>query len=293
MTQKRGWHNRGLVSLLTLVGFLIMGLTGLVLFMVPQGRVAYWTDWHLLGLTKTQWGDVHIISALLFVVAGALHIYFNWKPLVRYLYDRTRKIVTLKKEIGLSVALGLLLVVSGILRLPPLSYLLVLNDKVKASWITSPAHEPPFGHAEEVSLRGLSRKMRFPLDQALSTLAARGVRVSGANAKLMDIARDNGSSPMAVYGLIQHLEQPGAGKPAAKAAGKLSVADVEARFAGTGIGRMTLPEVARRTGVPIKTLRERLARAGRSIADDQPLRQAAGAAGVTPLELLKTMLVTE
>lgn len=292
MADRRGWHNRGLVSLLTLVGFIIMGVTGLVLYVVPQGRIAYWTDWQLLGLTKTQWGDVHIISSLLFVVAGALHIYFNWKPLVRYVYDRARKIVTLKKELALSIVLGVLLTVSGILRLPPLSYLLVLNDRVKAAWVSSPAHEPPFGHAEEVSLAGLSRKLRFPLDRAQQVLKGKGLRGVKPNAKLIDVARANGRSPMEIYGLIQHLEREPTPVAPARADG-LSAADVEARFAGSGIGRMTLPDVARKTGVPLETLRSRLSRKGIRVDEAQPLRKAADAVGVTPLELLKTMLVTE
>ena len=32
------------------ISFLIMSYTGIMLFIVPHGRVAYWSNWHLWGL---------------------------------------------------------------------------------------------------------------------------------------------------------------------------------------------------------------------------------------------------
>ena len=91
------WHFRGLTSLFTTVGFLVMAATGLVAYITPQGRIAYWNDWHLLGLSKTQWGNIHIISSILFVIAGSFHIYFNWKALLNYLVDKVKGGLKLKK----------------------------------------------------------------------------------------------------------------------------------------------------------------------------------------------------
>lgn len=85
---KQRWHGRGLTSLLTLAGFIIMGVTGLVLYFVPQGRIAYWTHWTFLGLDKTQWGDIHILSSVLFVAVGIVHTVNNWRRL--WGYPRTR-----------------------------------------------------------------------------------------------------------------------------------------------------------------------------------------------------------
>jgi hypothetical protein len=62
-----------------------MVLTSIILYIVPQGRVAYWADWKLWGLTKTDWGNIHINLGLLFLIALFIHIYYNWKPLINYL----------------------------------------------------------------------------------------------------------------------------------------------------------------------------------------------------------------
>jgi hypothetical protein len=50
--EKRGFHGRGFFSLLSFGGFIVLALTGIVLFIMPHGRVAYWTDWRFLGLTE-------------------------------------------------------------------------------------------------------------------------------------------------------------------------------------------------------------------------------------------------
>ena len=45
---------RKITSLTALISFIFLVLTSVVLYIVPQGRVAYWSDWHLWGLTKTE-----------------------------------------------------------------------------------------------------------------------------------------------------------------------------------------------------------------------------------------------
>ena len=53
---KRSLSGRGLVSVLTLTSFLVLAFTGCILFVTPPGRVANWTGWTMLGLTKHEWG---------------------------------------------------------------------------------------------------------------------------------------------------------------------------------------------------------------------------------------------
>jgi hypothetical protein len=58
--------------------------------------VAYWADWRLWGLTKEQWGNVHINIGLLFLLSIFLHIYYNWKALLAYLKNKARQLTVLK-----------------------------------------------------------------------------------------------------------------------------------------------------------------------------------------------------
>ncbi len=82
---------RKITSLTAALSFIVMVLTCVILYIVPQGRVAYWADWHLWGLTKSQWGGIHINTGILFLIALSFHIYYNWKPIMNYLKDKTKK----------------------------------------------------------------------------------------------------------------------------------------------------------------------------------------------------------
>lgn len=73
---------RKITSLTATLAFILMVTTSIILYVVPQGRVAYWADWRMGGLSKAQWGDIHINVGLLFLLALGLHIYYNWKPLM-------------------------------------------------------------------------------------------------------------------------------------------------------------------------------------------------------------------
>lgn len=55
---------RKITSLTAFLSFFMMLLTSVVLYLTPQGRVAYWADWRLLGLSKEQWGAIHILIVL-------------------------------------------------------------------------------------------------------------------------------------------------------------------------------------------------------------------------------------
>lgn len=62
----------GLASVLVAVSFVMLLLSGAMLFVAPPGRVANWSNWRLLGLTKHDWGGLHIWFAAVPVRAAAL-----------------------------------------------------------------------------------------------------------------------------------------------------------------------------------------------------------------------------
>ncbi len=45
---------RRITSLTASLAFILMVLTSIILYVAPQGRVAYWADWRLWGLTKSE-----------------------------------------------------------------------------------------------------------------------------------------------------------------------------------------------------------------------------------------------
>ena len=101
---------RKITSLTLGFSFLILALTGIILYFVPQGRIAYWADWRLWNLSKTQWTNIHINLALLSVVAGILHTYYNWRSIMLYLKNKAKqlKVFTLNFNIALLISIFLI-----------------------------------------------------------------------------------------------------------------------------------------------------------------------------------------
>lgn len=97
---------RKITSLTALLSFVVLILNSVILYIMPQGRVAYWADWHLWGLDKPAWGNQHIIVGVLFLVAIFMHIYYNWKLIISYFKNKARdlkfftKVKTLVRRSG-------------------------------------------------------------------------------------------------------------------------------------------------------------------------------------------------
>jgi len=288
--REKRFNLRALTAFVVTWAFAVAMVSGTVLYIVPKGRVAYWTDWALLGLDKDTWGNMHIVFGAIFIVSGILHLYFNWKPFKKYLADRAAGHVHVKREVIVATAGTVLVLAAAVAEVPPVSWLFDLNATVKQSWVTGPDLEPPYGHAEESSLRALARRTGIDLDKALARLTADGIAVRGPRDNLKDIAGRQGTTPMAVYARFKGA----AATPAASTAppaGIYTADGVERRFEGTGIGRKTLAEMITVAGVSRKTALLRLAQIGIEAGMDETLRRIADRHGVVPIQVLQTVLV--
>lgn len=284
---KKAIHTRGLTSFFTLFGFLIMSVTGLILYIVPAGRVAYWVNWEFLGMTKTDWGNIHILSSILFITAGAFHTYFNWTPLMNYFKSRVTRRVKLRRELLIASAVSIWVVVSALFPFPPLSYLLDLNEFIKDSWIVSDEYEPPFGHAELLSLKVFSKKMDIDLEKAVQELTDNGIRFDSPDEILEDIARSNNVSPMDLYLMIKKFEPA----PEPEELNSYTPESIEGEFSGTGIGNKSLNAVCEGLGLSPAIALARLETAGISASADQTLKALAETGQTAPLEIMKTIII--
>jgi hypothetical protein len=280
-------NKRGLTSFFTLFGFIIMSITGLVLYVVPEGRVAFWIIWKLLGLTKTEWGNIHILSSLLFIVAGAFHTYFNWKPLMNYFKDKVNKGLNLRRELVISSLLSVVIVVGSIWPFPPLSYLLDFNAWLKTTWIVQDDYEPPFGHAELLSLATFSKKMDIDLPSAAQELKANGIEFVNSQETLEEIAVKNKVAPVEIYRIIKMFEPA----PDPEKLNAYTAESIEIEFAGTGIGNQSLVSVCEHLGLDTTVARTRLSAVGAGTDLNETMKNAATNMGTEPIELMKVLLL--
>lgn len=289
MSEKK-WSGRAFTSLCSLVGFILLCCTGVILYIGPHGRVAYWTKWQIWGLEKDQWGAVHVFSGLLFLIAGGFHLYYNWKPLIKYLSGKIESALRYKRELVISVLIFLWVVVSGIWSLPPLVYVSELGESIKQSWITSPELEPPFGHAEMVSLQTFCKKQRIPLDQAMMELRKEGFKVDTPKSTLAEIAESKRSSGMGVYAVIKKLEA----KPAAMKPGTVWTAEkIEEVFSGTGLGNKTIGQIIKDMQLDPKKVYQRLKAAHIEAADNDTMKKVAKEHNTTPIKIMNVILIKQ
>jgi len=280
-------HTRGLTSFFTLFGFLIMSVTGLVLYIGPAGRVAYWTTWEFLGLTKTDWDNIHILSSILFIVAGGFHTYLNWKPLMNYFKDKARKSIKLRRELAISSVLSVVVTVSAISPFPPFSYLLDFNAWLKETWVVQDDYEPPFGHAELLSLKTFTKKMDIDLPEAVRELSANGIALKNADETLEEIANNNGISPMNIYLLIKKFEPA----PDPERLGSYTPESIEVEFAGTGFGNKSIASICERLGLDGPLAASRLATAGIDAGLEHTMKAAAEKSKTEAIEIMKVLLI--
>lgn len=314
-------HGKGFASLLTTFSFIVMSLSGVLLFIVPQGRIADWTEWRMLGLAKSQWGDIHITTSLMFLVAGAYHIALNWRTLVNYFTARRDMALMMRRELAISGVVTVFCIAGAVYQVPPLSYVLTLNNAIKQSWIVDEDHEPPMGHAELLTMPSFARKLQMDMGQVSAVLRQNGIAFADTESLAL-IAKKHGTSPVKLYQMIKPLEGGASGQVAATAsaesigASPKSAAPAEAvraslrtaapagppvytdelvdeKFEGRGMGRKTLAMLSGELGFDLAGAKRKLAARNLSMKDDETLKDAANNAGTAPMEILKILLVGE
>jgi len=287
---EKNWSGRAFTSLCSLASFILLCFTGIILYIEPHGRVAYWIKWHFLSLEKDQWGNIHIYAGLLFLVSGGFHIYYNWKPLINYLSKKIESALRYKRELMISSIIFIWVAVSGIWSLPPLVYVSDLCEAIKNSWVTSPEFEPPFGHAELVSLQTFCKKQRIPLDQAMLELRNAGFKVDSPKSRLIDIAESKGTSGMGVYEVIKKLEAKSEG---VKTGGTWTAERVEETFSGTGLGNQTIGQIIKEMELNPGKVYQRLKAIDIEAKDEDRLKSLADKHNTTPIKLMTTILVED
>lgn len=199
---------RRVTSLTAALSFIIVLLTSVVLYIVPQGRIAYWSDWHLWGLSKEQWGDIHINTGILFLLSIGVHIYYNWKPITNYLKDKTKKMTVFTKEFNVSLIITIVCVLGTYFHIPPFSTVLNISVGIKDNAAIQYG-EPPFGHAEEAPFDSLVKKTGLDFKESVEKLKEKGIKLEAHNQIFLDIAKKNHMTPQQVFNIINDKSTQG------------------------------------------------------------------------------------
>ena len=187
-------------SLTLFFAFITASISGIVLCIMPPGRIAYWLNWKFMGLTKEGWETLYLPFAILILVLGTLHLLaYNWKLFVSYFKGRADRKPSM--EFFAALLFFALIFVSAITDLPPASWLMAGMHSTKESWVSEETR-PPFPMAEILSIRDISQRTGVPLDRAMQKIRAKGLDVKKPEQSIAFIARDNRVSAREIYLLI-------------------------------------------------------------------------------------------
>lgn len=262
---------RRITSLTLFISFFVIVITSIILYIAPQGRVAYWVDWRLFALSKDQWGAIHINLGFLFLIALIFHIYYNWKPMVQYMKNKARELKVFTREFNIALLLTLLVILGTYAEIPPLSTVIHIGDgfKDRAARIYG---EPPYGHAELSSLDIFSKKVGVDVKTAMTNLESAGFKVEGPTQTLKDMADINQVTPRQLYEVIR----PETGE---SGDGKLPESPPP------GTGNLTLAALCDSYGLDTRATLAHLQSRGIKAEEAMTLKKIAQANGMGPLDV--------
>jgi hypothetical protein len=256
------------------ISFILMVVTSIVLYIDPQGRVAHWTDWHMLGLSKTEWSNLHINLGVLFLFAGLLHMFYNWAPIKAYMKNRARELKVFTPSFNVALLLSLFVGIGTYLEIPPMSTVINFSESIKDA--AAEKHgAPPYGRAELSSIKHFAKKQNLDLDKAIELLQESNIQVSDSSVTLAVIAAANGLSPQNIFEII---------KPASnikKGEGHSSFPDSKM----TGFGKMTLGAICNEYNLMYQVVRQNLAKKGVKAEAEMTIKEIAAANEKKPMEI--------
>ncbi|HUX57822.1 MAG TPA: DUF4405 domain-containing protein [Bacteroidales bacterium] len=255
---KKGFSWRAFISFGLLYSFIIIFITGVILYLSPAGRIAHWVNWKLFGFSKEEWQAIHTIFSYTFVILSIFHLFsINWKVFVSYLKSKTKQGLNKKKELYLSSIFTILFFLGIIYSIPPFSTVMDFGEYLTESWENTET-EPPIPHAELLTLIELSeRSDSISIDKITNKLNANNIKFNNTSENLTEIGILNNLPPIEIYNIITSKSLSG--------------------MAGTGIGKKTLEEYAIENNKEINELLEKLQENGIKANKEQTLKEIATA----------------
>lgn len=272
-SRQMSFSGRGFVSVATTLGFAALVVTGVMLYIKPVGRVANWTGWHLLGLTKGQWEALHICFSAGFLIAAGFHIYLNWRPLLGYFKSRLTRRFALRGDWMLALVLCAAIGAGTLAEVPPFSSLVALNETIKSSWEEQETRAP-WPHAELLTLAKLADEVGVDLDAVIARLQAHGIAVESSAVVMGDLARAHGLTPREMYDIA-----------IGPAAGERGPGGGTGRGGG-GLGRKTLARFCADEGLDLGVALEQLRAAGIETNGEVTLREIVEDNDMRPFDLV-------
>jgi len=183
------------ISINLFVSFIVMFVSGIVLFIKPEGSVARWIDWDFLFLSKSVWESVHTLFSFLFMLFAFIHIFrFHLLNIRNYLKIKNGYWL----ESFLAFLIGIFLFTGSASDSIPFSSLYQWGDKLSSGWSEQIDKEPNID--ARTSLDKLVDMDSLPGDSLYSIFKKKDISL---NYSLIDAARQMKLTPYELYRKIK------------------------------------------------------------------------------------------
>lgn len=273
---------RKITSMTMVWSFTILILNSLVLYVVPEGRVSYWADWKFLGLSKSQWGEQHTTVGFLFLAAGLLHVYYNWKPILAYMKNKARQVRIFTGPSNVGLALTIIFIIGTYFQFPPMSTIVNISDHFK-NMASEKYGEPPYGHAETSSLKMFAQRDNLDLQTAIKLLTSAEITITDELQTIKEIASNNKRSPQQIYDIIKaaKVEFPSNSLKSSKS----TFPDAPK----PGWGKNKLSAICEENGLDLKKIVLKLATRGIKVEPEKTIKEIAKANNTEPMAVFEAL----
>lgn len=276
MKKKEVFNIRSFTSFSLVLSTIIMSWSGFILYVAPPGRIANWGDWRLMLFTKAEWQALHTIFSYLFFILVIIHLFFvNWKAFLTYFRSKIRSGLNRKAELGAATIVTVVFFVGTLMSWTPFGPVMTFGEKVKESW-EKKFESPVVAHMEDYTIKKLASDFPGILpEDLLKTLRDSSLTVSSSDVTLKEIAAENKITPARIYEILTRKY-------------KENVV-VNKSEAPSGVGKMTLAEIAQRIGQEPSELIKIVKENGIEADAETTMRTIADQLGISPHDLYKLL----
>ncbi|MFH1716738.1 MAG: DUF4405 domain-containing protein [Planctomycetota bacterium] len=259
---KEAFSLRAFASVLAGLSFVLMAVTGLVLFIAPSCRIARDSSWVVWGHDKDQWIAVHVWLSIAFVTASFIHIYLNWAVLTNYFKTRLHKGLAFRSEWISALAICVVIYAGASYGVAPFSSLMLWKETFKHSETGGQGFRggrawPQGAAGQQIQgLHGYSSSIEQPLPVGACDSC-------DLTAETAECAEESLKSGISACSAGSAVSSPQAG----------------------GMGRKTLRQFCSDEGIELSWAVSHLKTQGLTVRDTMTMREIADRAGVHPSSL--------
>ncbi len=277
MKDKKKFSWRAFVTFGLFFSFIIMSVSGVILYIAPPGRIAHWSDWRLWGLTKEGWQSMHTNFSLLFLILGSFHLFsINWKAFLGHIRSRMHRTLNRRWEMVSATLLSAWMFVGVIYNTPPFKTIMDWGEQFTESW-EEEDNTPPIPHAELYTLTDFSSEiLQIAPDSAARILDHNGIKLDSMTQTIRDIATANSMSPSKIITFFGKSDKEVEEQQETPATIR----------GGNGIGRKTLRQIGEEYSIPVDDLVKALKKEGLEAGPEDIMKDIADKNGVSPGKIL-------